>query len=604
MFQHGGLAHLTGAGHPAVFLAILWVLLEPKSSPKGARRALLGFLGAELAVQGAVLAWGDSLELVFTLLPLTFCLPAILGAHLLSRRPFVPAAVSWLLGLLCQHLLLLTQKLLVFLGSWLGGRAWPWIALALTALAAGLMAVVLRAFCPPFRAAVGERTPGHGQGLKSIAAVAKKYHGMFQCDCKDGAFSLWVVLLDAACEPRRYRRASAVCAGVFLTLFLLNCMPALARALEAVPVLGSVIRVVDLRSYSLFWGATGVSVQEPVLEGDGLAVEAKKEEFIAQMREVFMAQAARRYQGYVSQNIDYEVVRDDDAQFILRFDAVLYAGNSVEYHRHVVLDKETAQVLELSDLFLEDVNYVFPISREIRAQMEEQMNADEGDYFLPGGTWPEEDCFRSIDPETQTFSSACALLEYIERKGGFDLYLLDILMPQMVGLELARCIRTRQEPSELIFLTISREYALDAFDVSACGYLIKPIDRSRLEETLLRAVDRLARPENSSLLLKTRDGLRRLPFRELVVVESFNHDRVCTLADGVRCVTSDTLTSLMERLSGDPRFFSPHRTYIINLERITALNADNVILSNGQRIPVAKATLAALKRAYVKYLSQ
>ena len=202
----------------------------------------------------------------------------------------------------------------------------------------------------------------------------------------------------------------------------------------------------------------------------------------------------------------------------------------------------------------------------------------------------------------QTFFSAYDLLEHIEAKGGFDLYLLDILMSQMSGLELARCIRTREEPSEILFLTTSQEYALDAFDVAACGYLVKPIDRKKFDRVLLSAARRLVLPENSSLLLKTRDGLRRLSFRELVVVESFNHDRVCTLADGSKYVTADTLTSLMERLSFDPRFFSPHRAYIINLEHITALNADNVLLSTGQRVPVARSTLPALKQAYIEYL--
>lgn len=204
--------------------------------------------------------------------------------------------------------------------------------------------------------------------------------------------------------------------------------------------------------------------------------------------------------------------------------------------------------------------------------------------------------------EIQSFSSSYDLLEHIDARGGFDLYLLDILMPHMAGLELARRLREREEPAELIFLTGSREFALDAFDVSACGYLLKPIDREKLRQTLLSALGRLARPENSHLLLKTRDGLRRIPFRDLVVIESFNHDRVCTLSDGSRAVTADTLTSLMERLSADRRFFSPHRAYIINLEHITALNADNVLLSNGQRVPVARSTLPALKQAYIEYL--
>lgn len=204
--------------------------------------------------------------------------------------------------------------------------------------------------------------------------------------------------------------------------------------------------------------------------------------------------------------------------------------------------------------------------------------------------------------EVQAFSSAYDLLERIEAKGGFDLYLLDVLMPHMAGLELARRVRVREEPSEIVFLTSSREYALDAFDVEACGYLVKPVDAERFERTVLAAVRRLTRSENLCLLLKTRESLRRIPFRELVVVESFNHSRVCTLADGSTAVTSDTLTSLMERLSGDPRFFSPHRAYIINLEYISALNAGHVFLTTGQRIPVPRANLAALKKAYMEYL--
>lgn len=157
----------------------------------------------------------------------------------------------------------------------------------------------------------GARRPGHGQGLRSIAAVVKKYHGVFQCGWADGTFSLWAVLLDTAEAPRRVRRAPAVCAGVLLTLFVLNCMPTLAQALETVPVLGQVIRVVDLRSYSWLWGDTGVTVEEPVLDGDQTAVdavEAKKAAFIAQMQDTFAYHAARKYQGYVSGDVGYKGV--------------------------------------------------------------------------------------------------------------------------------------------------------------------------------------------------------------------------------------------------------------------------------------------------------
>lgn len=202
----------------------------------------------------------------------------------------------------------------------------------------------------------------------------------------------------------------------------------------------------------------------------------------------------------------------------------------------------------------------------------------------------------------QTFSSPFDLLDHLEKRGGFDLYLLDILMPHLKGLELAERIRARGEAAEILFLTSSREYALDAFEVDACGYLIKPVNKEKFHRVLLTAARRLAGPLDSYLLLKTRKGLRKILFRELVMVESFNHDRVCTLTDGSKAVTADTLSSIMERLSSDLRFFSPHRAYIINLEHATALNTTNVLMSTGQRVPVSRASFAALKKAYIEYL--
>ncbi len=216
------------------------------------------------------------------------------------------------------------------------------------------------------------------------------------------------------------------------------------------------------------------------------------------------------------------------------------------------------------------------------------------------------ECFAGEHPEfplkLQTFTSSFDLLEHLNEKGGFDLYLLDILMPHLKGVELAERIRARNEAAELLFLTSSPEYALEAFSVAACGYLLKPVDKDKFDKVFLAAAYRLTRPENPYLLLKTKDGLRKILFRDLVLVESFNHDRVCTLSDGSKAVTSDTLASLMERLSVDPRFFSPHRAYIINMEHIAALNAANVLLSTGQQIPVARTNYAAFKQAYIDYL--
>lgn len=202
----------------------------------------------------------------------------------------------------------------------------------------------------------------------------------------------------------------------------------------------------------------------------------------------------------------------------------------------------------------------------------------------------------------ETFFSAFDLLEQLDESGGFDLYLLDILMPHLKGVELADRIRARNENSEIIFLTYSPEYALDAFEVSACGYLLKPVKKEKFDKVFHEASCRLTQPENSCLLLKSRDGVRKILVRELVMIESFNHDRVCSMTDGSQLITSDTLAFLMERLSSIPCFFSPHRAYIVNMEHITALSATDLLLSTGQRVPVSRTRYAALKKAYMDFL--
>ena len=193
-------------------------------------------------------------------------------------------------------------------------------------------------------------------------------------------------------------------------------MPELARALEGVPVLGPVIRIADLRTYGFRWGDTALSGELPVLEdasptpaaggtaGSGAeAMNEAADEYIAQVRETFLWYAAREYQGYVASDTGYQVLRDDDAILSLCFYTTLNAGGSVDYSRYFTLDKATGELLALSDLFLEGSDYVGAVSADILRQMEEQVAAGEGDYFIPGGIWSEEECFRAIDPDQQFY---------------------------------------------------------------------------------------------------------------------------------------------------------------------------------------------------------
>lgn len=256
----------------------------------------------------------------------------------------------------------------------------------------------------------GKHQEDHGLGLQSVQAVADKYGGLFRCQWEDGAFLLRAVLIPPAPDKKKSgsSRISAAIFGMLLFLILLNCLPALATALEEIPILGSIIRVVDLRTYTLFWKNSEMSVQQPQISGEDLSpdvsdgvAEANQEiqDFIDQMEEKFRWYADRRYEGHTGADISYTILRDDPALLVLRFDAVINVGGSVNYCRHFSLDKSTGNILSLSDLFLPDSRYVPQLSREVRAQMEEALAAGTAMYYLPSAGWRDEDCFHSIDPD-------------------------------------------------------------------------------------------------------------------------------------------------------------------------------------------------------------
>lgn len=135
----------------------------------------------------------------------------------------------------------------------------------------------------------------------------------------------------------------------------------------------------------------------PLDISDGVEdLNQQMEEYISQMREKFLWYVARKYEGYVGLDTTYQVLRNDDMLLSVRFETTINAGGSGQYSRSFTLDKQTGKLLELGDLFQPDSDYIALISEEILRQMTQQVEAGEADYFIPGGIWSDEECFREI----------------------------------------------------------------------------------------------------------------------------------------------------------------------------------------------------------------
>lgn len=199
------------------------------------------------------------------------------------------------------------------------------------------------------------------------------------------------------------------------------------------------------------------------------------------------------------------------------------------------------------------------------------------------------------------FFSSVELLDHLENKGGFDLYILDVVMPKMSGIALAETIRERGERAEIIFLTVSREYAVDAFSVRASGYLLKPVCKKDFDKELIHSIQKLTHENSEAFTVRTKDGVRRIRLHDLVMVESFNHTRVLTLTDDSILETPVTLAELFEQLNGHLNFVMPHRAYIANLDYSMGIKRYELLMMGGRRIPIPRKQYAIVQDVFSDY---
>ena len=224
--------------------------------------------------------------------------------------------------------------------------------------------------------------------------------------------------------------------------------------------------------------------------------------------------------------------------------------------------------------------------RQEQALLEEYLRAREG---LAGAVFP--------------FPSGGALLEAARERGGFDLYLLDVVMPEMDGIQTGLALRAGGDGGEILYLTASRDYAVDSYDVAAFFYLVKPVERGKLFQVLDRAVEKLRRRKAAGILVRTPEGPQRLLLDRILYVERVKNAMRYYCTDG----TVDTTTlrgSFQEAaapLLADRRFVLCGASFALNLQHIKGVESQSALLDTGARVAVPRRAAPALKRAWGAY---
>lgn len=202
----------------------------------------------------------------------------------------------------------------------------------------------------------------------------------------------------------------------------------------------------------------------------------------------------------------------------------------------------------------------------------------------------------------ERFQDADELLYRVREKNYVpDVLLLDIYMPHKLGTKVASELRDMGNTSKIIFLTSSREHALEAFRVDASQYLVKPISEKELSTVLDKQLGNIREERKKYLLLRIEGRLSRVAVKDIIYCEAQGKSQCLYLADGSHCSFNKTMTVVYDMLCGSPEFVRVGVAYIVNMEHIESLNSHELVMDNGKRIYPPRGSYQPLKEKYLDY---
>lgn len=189
----------------------------------------------------------------------------------------------------------------------------------------------------------------------------------------------------------------------------------------------------------------------------------------------------------------------------------------------------------------------------------------------------------NINVVGQYYSAKDALC--VLAKPGIDLVFLDINMPELTGLELLKALAN---PPQVIINSAYQEYALAGFDLNVTDYLLKPVSASRLEQALSKVCQRALPLEHQSkdITLKVDREKRKFALDTIEYIEAYGNYVKLHQAHHTTLATT-TLKQLNEQLAGT--FIQIHKSYLINKNKVTAVNHGYVELTTGAVVKIGKS---------------
>jgi len=178
---------------------------------------------------------------------------------------------------------------------------------------------------------------------------------------------------------------------------------------------------------------------------------------------------------------------------------------------------------------------------------------------------------------------------------------MDIFMNNMTGIEAAKKIRKTDQNTPLIFLTASNEHMPDAFIVHAYDYIQKPLNKTRIFQTLDDILNLTIGTENR-LTFSWNEGIRSIPFGDIVMARSQGHCTEITLQEGMAFSPRINFSTITDTLGCDQRFLVLIRGVLVNMDYIINFHDGSCYLEGKICLPVNVRNRKKIEQIWKNYI--
>lgn len=190
--------------------------------------------------------------------------------------------------------------------------------------------------------------------------------------------------------------------------------------------------------------------------------------------------------------------------------------------------------------------------------------------------------------------------ELLQSSESFDIIFLDVIMGGLDGMRTAQIAREKAFNKLLVFISASRDYVFDAYDVEAFQYLLKPIEDKKLKRVLQKAVLK-TQERSQAFLIVSRDRQKKKLFLDDIYYFEIRGRMIDAHGTGGIFSYYEQIGLLERELQGKG-FFRCHKSYLVNLKYVDVYNRQELVLDNGERIAIARRRYEEFCREILKYM--